>query len=116
MAAPEAMSTSDEPSACGPAASTCRLRTNPLQLNSASASGKPLVKVTVRLLSEGRDAVKPLGYDLTETSNAPVPNMTFAKFVSLAPLRPGKYTLAVEARDTTTGKLLRREEPFVVIP
>lgn len=80
----------------------------------ASAAGKPLVKVTVRLLSDGKDAVKPIGYDLTETSTAPVPHLAFAKFVSLAPLRPGKYTLSVEARDTTTGKLLRREEPFVV--
>jgi VWFA-related protein len=81
---------------------------------SAAATGKPLVKVTVRLLSNGRDAVKPIGYDLTELSPAPVPHLTFAKFVSLAPLRPGKYTLAIESKDTTTGKLLRREEPFVV--
>lgn len=82
----------------------------------APATGKPLVKVTVRLLSDGKDAVKPIGYELTETTPAPVPHLAFAKFVSLAPLRPGKYTLAVEARDTTTGKLLRREEPFVVVP
>jgi VWFA-related protein len=81
----------------------------------SAATGKPLVKVTVRLLSDGKDAVKPIGYDLTETSPAPVAHLAFAKFVSLAPLRPGKYTLAVEARDTTTGKLLRREEPFVVV-
>lgn len=81
---------------------------------SATASGKPLVKVTVRLLADGNDAVKPLGYELTETTTAPVAHIAFAKFVSLAPLRPGKYTLSVEARDTTTGKLLRREEPFVV--
>ena len=80
----------------------------------AAASGKPLVKVTLRLLSDGRDAVKPIAYELTELSPAPVPNLTFAKFVSLAPLRPGKYTLSVESRDATTGKLLRREEPFVV--
>jgi len=81
----------------------------------SSATGKPLVKVTVRLLSDGKDAVKPIGYELTETTPAPVAHLAFAKFVSLAPLRPGKYTLSVEARDTTTGKLLRREEPFVVV-
>ena len=81
----------------------------------ASATGKPLVKVTVRLLSGGKDAVKPIGYDLTDITPAPVPHLAFAKFVSLAPLRPGKYTLSVEAKDTTTGKLLRREEPFVVV-
>lgn len=81
----------------------------------ATAAGKPLVKVTVRLLADGKDAVKPIGYELTETTNAPVPHLAFAKFVSLAPLRPGKYTLSVEAKDTTTGKLLRREEPFVVV-
>jgi VWFA-related protein len=89
------------------------------QLYNAGASapsGKPLVKVTLRLLSDGKDAVKPTGYELTETTPAPVPHLTFAKFVSLAPLRPGKYTLSVEARDAATGKLLRREEPFVVAP
>jgi VWFA-related protein len=89
------------------------------QLYNAGASvptGKPLVKVTVRLLSDGRDSVKPIGYELTETSPAPVPHLTFAKFVSLAPLRPGRYTLSIESKDTTTGKLLRREEPFVVTP
>ena len=89
------------------------------QLYNAGASGpsgKPLVKVTLRLLSDGKDAVKPMGYELTETTPAPVPHLTFAKFVSLAPLRPGKYTLSVEAKDTATGKLVRREEPFVVTP
>jgi VWFA-related protein len=79
-----------------------------------AATGKPLVKVSLRLLDGGRDAVKPIGYDLTDLSPAPVPHIAFAKFVSLAPLRPGKYTLVVESKDTTTGKLLRREEPFVV--
>jgi VWFA-related protein len=83
---------------------------------SDAATGKPLVKVTVRLLSDGRDSVKPIGYELNEASPAPVPHLTFAKFVSLAPLRPGRYTAIIEARDTTTGKLLRREEPFVVTP
>lgn len=81
---------------------------------SSAAAGRPLVKVTVRLLADGKDAVKPIGYELTEPTPAPVPHLAFAKFVSLAPLRPGKYTLSVEARDTTNGKLLRREEPFVV--
>lgn len=82
--------------------------------SASAATDKPLVKVTVRLLADGKDAVKPLAYELTETTPAPVVHIAFAKFVSLAPLRPGKYTLSVEARDTTTGKLLRREEPFVV--
>lgn len=81
----------------------------------ATAAGKPLVKVTVRLLADGKDAVKPIGYDLTDITPAPVAHLAFAKFVSLAPLRPGKYTLSVEAKDTTNGKLLRREEPFVVV-
>ena len=80
----------------------------------AAATGKPLVRVSVRLLTEGRDAVKPLGYELTENASAPVPHLTFSKYVSLAPLHPGKYTLVVESKDTTTGKLLRSEEPFVI--
>jgi VWFA-related protein len=80
----------------------------------SAATGKPLVKVSLRLLDGDKDAVKPIGYDLTDLTPAPVPHLAFAKFVSLAPLRPGKYTLVVESKDTTTGKLLRREEPFVV--
>ena len=79
-------------------------------------TGKPLVKVSVRLLADGRDVVKPMAYELTEPVAAPVPHLTFAKFVSLAPLRPGRFTVVVEARDTTTGKLLRREEPFTITP
>src|SRR3712207_3482942 len=82
----------------------------------SAATGKPLVKVTMRLLSDGKDAVRPIGYELTETTPGAVAHLAFAKFVSLAPLRPGRYTLAVEAKDTTNGKLLRREEPFVVTP
>jgi VWFA-related protein len=81
-----------------------------------AGTGKPLVKVKVRLLAEGKDAVKPFDYELNEAAHAPVEHLTFAKFVSLAPLRPGKYTVLVEATDTTTGKLLRREEPFSVVP
>jgi VWFA-related protein len=80
----------------------------------SAATGKPLVKVTLRLLTEGKDAVKPLGYELTEVTPAPVSHLTFSKYVSLAPFHPGTYTLVVESKDTTTGKLLRREEPFVV--
>ena len=70
----------------------------------------------MRLLTEGRDAVKPMDYELTESSLAPVPHLTFAKYVSLSPLRPGRYTVLIEAGDTTTGKLLRREEPFIIAP
>lgn len=80
----------------------------------SSATGKPSVKVSVRLLTEGKDAVKPLLYELTETSTAPVAHLTFSKYVSLAPLHPGKYTLVIESKDTTAGKLIRREEPFVI--
>ena len=79
-------------------------------------TGKPLVKVSLRLLADGRDAVKPMSYELTEPGAAPVPHLTFAKFVSLAPLRPGSFTVMVEATDTTTGKHLRREEPFTIAP
>jgi VWFA-related protein len=81
-----------------------------------AATGKPLVKVNLRLLSDGRDSVKPLDYELTDSTPDPVPHLTFAKYVSLAPLRPGKYTVVIEARDAASGKLLRREEPFTVVP
>ncbi len=80
----------------------------------STATGKPRVSVTVSLTKDNKAAVKPINYELTETVAEPVPHLAFAKYISLAPLRAGKYTAMIEARDTVTGKLVKQEESFVI--
>ncbi|PYT05285.1 MAG: hypothetical protein DMF65_00565, partial [Acidobacteria bacterium] len=69
-----------------------------------AATGRPLAKVTVTLLREGRPALKPIEYELTEAVPEPVPHLTFAKYISLTGLAPGKYTAVIEARDSVARK------------
>lgn len=80
----------------------------------SAATGKPKVAITVRLIKENQAAVRPINYELTETVAEPVPHLAFAKYISLAPLRAGKYTAMIEARDMVTGKLVKREASFVI--
>jgi hypothetical protein len=80
----------------------------------ADAAGKPKVSVTVTLLKDGKPALKPIGYDLTEAEGEPVPHLTFAKFITLTGLQPGKYTALIEATDTVSRKRARQEASFVI--
>lgn len=82
----------------------------------AAETGKPWVKVTITLRREGRVATKPVEYELTEKIDEPVPNQTFAKYIKLAGLAPGKYTAAIEARDMLSKKTLTQEASFVIVP
>src|SRR5713226_9657684 len=70
----------------------------------ASSNGKPLVRVTVTILKDGKVANKPLDYELTETLAEPVPHLTFAKYVKLSGLAAGKYLALIEARDMVQQK------------
>ncbi len=54
-------------------------------------TGKPLVRVTVRLMKDGQPATKPFDYVLTEIQNQPVPHLKFAEYLRLANLAPGRY-------------------------
>ena len=47
-------------------------------------TGKPLVRVTVRLMKDGQPATKFFDYVLTEVQNQPVPHLTFAEYIRLA--------------------------------
>ena len=77
-------------------------------------TGKRLVRVTVTLMKDNKQAMRPVDYVLTETVNRPVPCLTFAKYTSLAGLTAGKYVAVIEALDMVTHKLITQQEPFVI--
>lgn len=80
----------------------------------AAATGRPSVKVTVTLLKDGKAALKPIEYELTENLGEPVPHLTFAKYITLTGLPEGKYTALIEARDSVAGKLAKQQAAFVI--
>jgi len=77
-------------------------------------TGQPLVTVTLTLMKEGKQAMKPLDYVLTEIEPEPVPQLTFAKYVKLAGLAPGRYSVLIEARDVGQKKSVKQEAWFVI--
>ena len=82
----------------------------------AGQTGKPLVRVTVTLMKDGRQATRPLDYQLTETATEPVPHLTFAKYLKLTGLPPGKYSAVIESRDIVQNKVLKQEAWFTIVP
>ena len=83
--------------------------------NSAD-TGKPMVRVTARLMKDGQPATKPFDYVLTEVDNEPVPHLTFAEFIRLTAMTPGQYTVTIEVKDMVTKKLVKQEASFVINP
>jgi VWFA-related protein len=77
-------------------------------------TGKPMVWVTLKLTKDGQAVTTPADYVLTETVPTPAPHLTFAKYIKLAGLQPGKYVAIIEARDRAAQKLLTRQESFVI--
>ncbi len=80
----------------------------------AAETGKPSVKVKVTLMKDGQPAMKPLDYLLTEVEAEPVPHLTLAKYLKLAGLSKGKYSVVIEARDVAQNKSLKQESSFVI--
>ena len=79
-------------------------------------TGKPLVRVTVRLFKDGQPATKPFDYVLSAVENQPVPHLTFAEYIKLAGLAPGKYSAAIEIKDMVTRKLVKQDAAFTIVP
>lgn len=77
-------------------------------------TGKPLVTVSLTLMKDGKQAMKPLDYVLTEVDTEPVPQLTFAKYIKLAGLATGKYSVVIEARDVGQKKSVKQEAWFVI--
>lgn len=80
----------------------------------SAETGKPIAKVTARLLRDGKAAIKPIEYVITEGPGDPAPHLTFAKYISLAGLPAGEYAAVIESRDITTGKLVTQQASFVI--
>jgi VWFA-related protein len=78
-------------------------------------TGKPLVRVTVTLMKDGKPAMRPLDYQLTEPATDPVPHLTFAKYIKLAGLPPAKYSAVIESRDLVRQQVLKQEIEFTIV-
>jgi hypothetical protein len=78
------------------------------------ATSKPSVRVTVILSKDGKAVAKPFGYDLTGAPQGSVPSLTFARFIPLAGLAPGRYEASVESRDMVTLKLVKQKVSFSI--
>jgi hypothetical protein len=79
-------------------------------------TSRPLVRVTMSVLKDGRPAIKPVDYELSQLVSEPVPHLTFAKFVTLKGLAPGKYSANLEINDTVEKKVVRQSAAFVIVP
>ncbi len=89
------------------------------QLYNAAVSretGTPLVRVTVTLMKDGKQAARPLDYQLTQTVSDPMPHLTFAKYIKLSGLAPGKYSALIESRDIVQQKLVKQDVWFEIVP
>ena len=79
-------------------------------------TGKPLVRVTVRLMKDGQPATKFFDFVLTDVQPQPVPHLTFAEYLRLASLAPGRYQAVIETKDMVTRKLTKQEASFEIVP
>jgi len=79
-------------------------------------TGKPLVRVTVRLMKDGQPATKFFDFVLTDVQERPVPHLTFAEYLRLANLAPGRYQATIEVKDMVTRKSSKQEAPFEIVP
>ena len=77
-------------------------------------TGKPLVKVSLTVMKDGKPALKPLDYLLTDVVPEPVPHLTLAKYIKLAGLATGKYSVVIEAKDVAQNKTLKQEALFAI--
>ncbi len=77
---------------------------------------KPMVRVTARLIKDGQPATKPFDFVLTEVDNEPVSHLTFAEFIRLTGMTPGRYTVTIEVKDMVTKKVAKQDASFVVVP
>jgi VWFA-related protein len=80
----------------------------------APETGKTLVRVTVTLMKDGKLAVRPLDYQLTEAPTESLPYLTFAKYFKLTGLPAGKYSAVIESRDIVQQKVLKQEAWFEI--
>jgi VWFA-related protein len=81
---------------------------------SDTTTGKPLVRVTVLVRKDGKLAIKPLDYELSDLVVEPVPHLTFAKYIKLAGLAPGRYSIEIESLDMVQKKRVKQDAWFLI--
>lgn len=79
-------------------------------------TGKPLVRVTVRLMKDGQPATKFFDFVLTDVQSEPVPHLTLAEYLRLTNLAPGRYVATFETKDMVTRNSTKEEAPFEIVP
>lgn len=79
-------------------------------------TGKPLVRVTVRLMKDGQPATKFFDFVLTDLQSEPVPHLTFAQYLPLTSLAAGRYQAMIETKDMVTRKSTKQEASFDIVP
>ena len=79
-------------------------------------TGKPLVRVTVRLMKDGQPATKFFDFVLTDVQSQPLAHLEFAEYLKLATLAPGRYQAVIETKDMVTRKSTKQEAPFEIVP
>lgn len=79
-------------------------------------TSKPLVRVTVRLMKDGQPATKFFDFVLTDVQPQPVPHLTFAEYLRLTGLAPGRYQAVIETKDMVTRKSTKQEAAFEIVP
>jgi VWFA-related protein len=77
-------------------------------------TGKPLIRVTVTLMKEGKAVTRPFDYELTESVAEPVPHLTFAKYLKLTGLSAGNYSAVIETRDIVQKRVIKQEASFAI--
>lgn len=82
----------------------------------STETGKPLVRVSVRLMKDGQPASKFFDFVLTDIQSQPVPHLTFAQYLKLANLAAGRYQAMIETRDMVTRKSTKQEASFEIVP
>jgi hypothetical protein len=67
-------------------------------------------------MKDGLRASRPMDYQLTDPSTGAMPTLTFAKFIKLSGLTPGRYSAVIESRDMARQQALKQEAWFVIVP
>jgi len=82
----------------------------------STETGKPLVRISVRLMKDGQPATKFFDFVLTDIQSQPVPHLEFAEYLRLANLAPGRYQAMIETKDMVTRKSTKQEASFEIVP
>ena len=79
-------------------------------------TGRTLVRVTVSIVKDGQPAMRPQDYQLMESPSEASSYLTFAKYLKLTSLTPGKYSALIESRDMVRNKVIKQQADFTIVP